>query len=302
MSERFAPPEDLSRYALLSIGAALVTISLKSVAWWVTGSVGLLADAAESLVNLVAAIFAFYALKISIRPPDKDHPFGHSKAEYFSAQLEGVMIFVAAVVIIQQAINRIMNPIPIENIGIGVAISAVAGVINGVVALILIRAGKRYRSLALQADGHHLMTDVVTSIAVIIGVVVVAITKQPILDPIIALALGVNIIFTGIQLIRKSVNGLMDIAMPEEEVAQVESILDSFRNSDIDFHAVRTRESGNRRFLAMHVLVPGAWSVKRGHDFTEDVVETLMADFPDLRITAHLEPREDPRSYEDMDI
>lgn len=302
MSERFAPPEDLSRYALLSIGAALVTISLKSVAWWVTGSVGLLADAAESLVNLVAAVFAFYALKISIRPPDKDHPFGHSKAEYFSAQLEGVMIFVAAVVIIQQAINRIMNPIPIENIGIGVAISAVAGVINGVVALILIRAGKRYRSLALQADGHHLMTDVVTSIAVIIGVVVVAITKQPILDPIIALALGVNIIFTGIQLIRKSVNGLMDIAMPEEEVAQVESILDSFRNSDIDFHAVRTRESGNRRFLAMHVLVPGAWSVKRGHDFTEDVVETLMADFPDLRITAHLEPREDPRSYEDMDI
>lgn len=302
MPERFAPPKDLSRYALLSIGAALVTIFLKSFAWWLTGSVGLLADAAESLVNLVAAVFAFYALKISIRPPDKGHPFGHSKAEYFSAQLEGVLIFIAAVIIIQQAIDRILNPVPIENIGFGVAISVVAGVINAVVAVILIRAGKRHRSLALQADGHHLMTDVVTSVAVVIGVIVVAVTKQPIFDPIIALGLGVNIIFTGIQLIRRSVNGLMDISLPEDEIAQIESILDGFRSADIDFHAIRTRESGNRRFLAMHVLVPGSWSVKRGHDFTEDIVETLMVDFPDLRVTAHLEPREDPRSYEDMDI
>lgn len=300
---RYAAPVDLSKFAWLSIAAAVVTIVLKSGAAWLTGSVGLLSDALESVVNLVAAIFALVALKVSIKPPDSNHPFGHSKAEYFSAAFEGIMIFVAAVVIIYSAVERILNPRMPEQLGVGLLISVVASLINGGVGFLLIRAGKQRRSATLSADGRHLMTDVVTSVAVIIGVGLVALTNLQVLDPIVAILAGINILWTGWRLIRSSSEGLMDIALPPEDEAKIEGVLDRFRaDGEIDFHAVRTRESGNRRFMEMHVLVPDEWSVKRAHDLAEDVIDELVKVEPDLRVSAHLEPKSDPRSYEDIDI
>ncbi len=299
---RYAPPVDLSRFALLSIAAALITMALKVVAAWLTGSVGLLSDAAESLVNLVAAVVAFIVLKIAIRPPDANHPFGHSKAEYFSAAVEGGMIFVAAAAIIVSAVDRLIHPMMPESLGVGLAISTVAALINGGVGWVLLRQGRRMRSATLVADGKHLLTDVVTSAAVLVGVGLVALTGVERLDPIVALVAGVNIVWTGFALIRNSVNGLMDVALPDDVIDRIEAVLDRYRSGEVEFHALRAREAGNRRFLNVHVLVPGSWSVKRGHDLTEDLIDALVEEVPDLRVSAHLEPREDPRSYEDIDI
>lgn len=302
-NQRYSAPTDLSRFAWLSIAVAAVTILLKTGAAWLTGSVGLLSDALESGVNLAAAVVALVALKVSIKPPDSNHPFGHSKAEYFSAQFEGIMVFVAAVLIIYTAIERLITPQMPEQLGIGLVISAVAALLNGAVGLVLIRSGKRQRSATLLADGRHLMTDVVTSGAVILGVGLVAATKIRLLDPIVAILAGINILWTGWRLIRSSSEGLMDIALPPEDEAKIHAVLDQFRSGGaIDFHAIRTRESGNRRFMEMHVLVPDDWSVKRAHDLAEDVIDELVKVEPDLRVSAHLEPRSDPRSYEDIDI
>lgn len=301
-SPRYAPPPDLSKYAILSIAAAVVTIILKGGAAWLTGSVGLLSDAAESLVNLVAAIVAFVALKVSIKPADDNHPYGHSKAEYFSAVIEGVMIFVAAAFIIATSVERLINPRPLERLGLGLMISVVAAIINGVVGYLLLRKGRETRSATLLADGKHLLTNVVTSAAVLLGVALVAITQQPRLDPIVALLAGLNILWTGIALIRDSVNGLMDIALPEETNEKLEAVLDRFRQPGaIEFHAFRTRRAGSRQFMDVHVLVPGTWSVYRGHDLTEDVIDALVEVVPDIRVSAHLEPIDDPRSYADED-
>ncbi len=299
---RYAAPEDLSRYAWLAIGTAVATIGLKVGAWWLTDSVGLLSDAAESLVNLVAAILALYTLTVSVRPPDDDHPYGHSKAEYFSAAAEGLMIFIAAVIIIVKAVERLITPAPIENVGLGLLISSSAALLNGLVAMLLIRKGRQHRSAVLVADGRHLMTDLITSIGVIVGVGLVVLTGEPRMDPIVALVAGANITYTGVKLLRSSVDGLMDVALPADVHAEIDDVLDGFRSDDVDFHALRTRESGNRRFMSFHVLVPGDWSVKEGHDFTEDVIDALVAKIPDLRVTAHLEPKDDPRSYDDLDI
>lgn len=297
---RYAPPVDLSKWAWLSIAAAILTISLKAGAAWLTGSVGLLSDAAESVVNLVAAIVALIALKVAIRPPDDDHPFGHSKAEYFSAAVEGVMIFVAAAFIIATSIDRIIHPKLPEQLGLGLAISVGASLINGGVALLLLKQGRKHGSATLIADGKHLMTDVVTSAAVLIGVALVAITRQPMLDPIVALLAGANILWTGFSLIRGSVAGLMDIALPADTSRKLFKVLDRFREpGKIQFHAVRTRQAGNRQFMEFHMLVPGAWSVQRGHDLVEDVIDALIAEVPEVRVSAHLEPIEDPKSYAD---
>ena len=297
---RYSAPEDLSRYAWLSIAAALVTIGLKASAAWLTGSVGLLSDAAESLVNLVAAVVALIALKVSIKPPDESHPFGHSKAEYFSAAVEGIMIFVAAAFIIAASVDRLINPRFPEQLGLGLLISVVASAINGGVAVVLLRAAKRNHSTTLEADGKHLMTDVITSAAVLLGVALVAITHAPRLDPVVALVAGVNILLTGFSLVRSSVSGLMDSAMPSEKHDLLVSVLDGFRRDGmIDFNAIRTRVAGQREFLSFHILVPGVWSVKRGHDFTEKVIDALVKAVPEVRVDAHLEPIEDPKSYED---
>ncbi len=301
-STRHPQPEDLTRYAWLSIAAALVTITLKGSAWLLTGSVGLLSDAAESLVNLVAAVVALMALRVAIRPPDHNHHFGHSKAEYFSAAVEGLMIFVAAAVILVSSVERFLNPQPLENLGAGLAISVLAAAINGVVAWVLIRAGRTHRSIVLTADGKHLLTDVWTSVGVVVGVGLVWATGWDRLDPVVAFAVGINILVTGWGLIRSSTAGLMDVSLPAEDNARIQGILDGWTSQDVQFHAVRTREAGHRRFMEMHLLVPGDWSVKRGHDLSEDVIDSLMADFPDLRVSCHLEPIEDPRSYEDMGV
>ncbi|BDA64565.1 cation diffusion facilitator family transporter [Actinomyces capricornis] len=298
---RYTPPKDLSAYAWLSIAAALGTIALKGLAAWLTGSVGLLSDAAESLVNLVAAVVALIVLKISIRPADADHQFGHSKAEYFSAVIEGVMIFVAAAFIIISSIERLLNPVMPEQLGVGLVISVIASLLNGAVAWVLYRKGRQERSLTLIADAKHLATDIVTSAAVLVGVGLVAVFDSPILDAIVALGAGLNIMWTGFKLIRESVAGLMDAAPSAEALRTVEEVLERRRRPGvIDFHAVRLREAGARRFMDLHVLVPAAWSVKQGHDFTEEVIDELVAADASLRISAHLEPIEDPRSYEDV--
>ncbi len=295
-------PVDLSRFGWLAVAAALATIALKTGAWWVTGSVGLLSDAAESVVNLVAAIVALVALKVAAIPADKNHNFGHSKAEYFSAAVEGVMIFVAAAVIIVFAIQRFLAPRDLTEVGAGLAISLVAAAINGVVAWVLIRAGRRYRSITLRADGQHLMTDLWTSVGVVVGVALVALTGWNWLDPVVAMAVGINIIVTGYRIIRESLDGLMDVSLPKEDNARIREILAGHSHEGMDFHAVRTRESGARQFMEMHMLVPGSWTVQQGHDAMEDLIEEINAEFPDLRITGHLEPIEDPRSYEDMHL
>ncbi len=299
-TSRFAPPQDLSRFAWLSILTSLVIIAMKTVAWLVTGSVSLLSDAAESLVNVAAAVVALIALKVAIRPPDSNHHFGHSKAEYFSAMSEGTMIFLAAGIILYSSVERFFNPRPLGHLGIGIGISILAGVLNCVVAVILIRAGRQHRSSTLVADGKHLMTDVITSVAVLIGVVLVWVTGIERLDPIVAFIAGLNILWTGAKLLKESSEGLMDIALPAEDVASLHAILDRFVTDQVIYHAVRTRESGNRRFLEFHLLMPGEWSVQVSHDLVEKITAALTDEYPDLRVLCHVEPIEDPASYEDI--
>ena len=291
----------LQRFAWLSIAAALATIVLKTGAWWMTGSVGLLSDAAESTVNLVAAIGALFALRIAARPADETHHYGHTKAEFFSAAAEGTMIFVAAAFIIWSAIQRIIEPQPLENVGIGLGISVLASVVNGLVAMVLLRAGRQHRSVTLVADGKHLLTDVWTSAGVVAGVGLVALTGIDRLDPIVALLVGLNISWTGRRLMQESAHGLMDAALPEEENIRVSQILARFATDEVAFHGLRTRASGHRAFADVHVLVPGTWTVARGHDLVEDIEAALAHEVPDLTLSTHVEPSEDPRSYDDFE-
>ena len=289
---------NLTKFAWLSIAAALVTIGLKSGAYLLTGSVGLLSDAAESLVNLVAAVVALVALTVAARPADDQHHFGHTKAEYFSAVVEGVMIFVAAVFIIISAVQRFLHPVELQNVGVGLAISVLASVVNGGVAFVLLRAGRAHRSVTLIADGKHLLTDVWTSVGVVVGVLLVALTGVLRLDPVIALLVGLNIIWTGWHLIAGSLSGLMDRALDPETQRIVDETLAEFAGDEVHFHAVRSREAGHRRFVTMHVLVPGTWSVARGHDLVEQVEQRLRERIEHLEVATHLEPIEDPRAYE----
>lgn len=306
---RHADPVDLSKFAWLSIATAVVAIALKLAAWWMTQSVGLLSDAAETVVNLVAAVVALIALKVSIKGPDRSHNFGHTKAEYFSAAIEGSLIFVAAIVIIYEAAQRLLHPRPVENLGIGLLISVVASILNGAVAFVLLRAGARHRSLTLQADGKHLVADVYTSAGVIVGVALVGITRLLgwdcwWLDPLVAIVVGLNIIRTGYNLLRESSAGLMDASMTREENEELAQVLHDIvlaeGTDDVAFHALRTRVSGRRRFAEVHVLVPGEWSVQRGHDLCERVEDTVHGRFDDLSLICHLEPIEDPVSYADI--
>ncbi len=293
-----APAKDLSRWALLSIATALATIALKTAAWQITGSVGLLSDALESLVNLVAAIVAFIALRIAARPPDDDHNFGHAKSEFFSAVIEGAMIAIAAVLIIYTAVERLINPRELESVGIGLLISVIASVLNGVVAFLLIRAGRQHRSITLEADGKHLLTDVWTTVGVIAGVALVAWTGWLPLDSIVAIGVAVNILVVGYRLIARSAQGLMDVAVSDADRAEIDAVLAEFRAEGIAFHDIRTRDSGRVRFLQLHMLVPGDWTVQHGHDVVEQVESALHRRISDLVVVVHLEPIEDPRAYE----
>ena len=287
----------LIRFVLLSLGAAVLTIFLKLIAADITGSVGLLSDAMESGVNLVAAIVALWALRLAARPPDTVHQFGHGKAEYISAAVEGGMVFVAATLIVVTSIRRLIDPEPLESAGLGLAVSALASGVNLAVGLALLHAGRRHRSITLEADGKHLLTDVVTSAGVLVGVALVAIFDLELLDPIVALLVGINILFTGYQLLRRSISGMLDAALSREDVAEIEALLDRYRAEGVDFHALRTRESGRQRFVYVHLLVPDDWSVKHGHDTAERFEADLTALLPGVVTFAHVEPRDDPASY-----
>ncbi len=292
----------LTRYAWLSISAAVATIALKSSAFLLTGSVGLLADALESTANLLAAIVALIVLSIAAQPPDEEHVYGHSKAEYFSSGVEGTLIFIAALTIGISAFVRFLNPQPIEQIGIGLVISIVAAMLNLVVARILLRAGRQYRSVTLQADAQHLMTDVWTTVGVLIGVIAVALTGWNRLDPIIALAVAVLILISGIRLMRISVSGLLDAVLPQEEVTQITEILERHSKDGVQYHALRTRQSGAQRFMEVHIQVPGNWSVQEGHSLLEEIDRDVRKVLRPIAVSTHIEPLEDPRSWEDIAI
>jgi cation diffusion facilitator family transporter len=265
-----------------------------------TGSVGLLSDAAESVVNLVAAIIVLGALKIAARPADEDHHYGHGKVEYFSAMIEGIMIFVASAIILYTSVQRFLHPKPLESVGIGLVIILVATAVNLFVGLLLVRVGKQHRSITLEADGKHLLTDVWTSVGVVIGVAIVWLTGWERLDPVIAFIVGLNIVWTGSQLMLRSTRGLMDKALPKQDTDLIMGVLGQFTSSEVSFHGLLTRESGHHRFISMHVLVPGEWSVQRAHDLVEEVETAIEIALPDAEVMTHVEPAEDERSYDDV--
>ena len=290
------------RYALLSIFAAVVTIGLKFGAYLLTGSVGLFSDAAESVVNLVAAVAVLWALTLAARPPDEEHAFGHNKAEYFSSGLESALIVIAAVWIGVTAWGRLLDPQPLENVGIGLSIALFAAAINGGAGLTILRASRRLRSITLRADAHHLFTDVLTSVGVVFGVFMAQLTGWLVLDPIIALLVAANILWTGVRLLRDTANGLLDRALPAADQEKISEILSHYERKGIQFHAVRTRVAGQRRFVSAHVLVPGRWSVQRGHDLMEQIEKDLGKSLSGSTFFMHLEPSEDPASFEDQGL
>ena len=290
------------KFALLSIAAAVATIALKTLAWWLTGSVGLLSDALEATVNLAGAAVTLVMLTIAALPPDDEHAFGYSKAEYFASGLEGTLILIAALLIGYTAIERLIAPQPLEHVGVGLAVSAGASVINFLVARRLFTASRQYRSVALEADAQHLMTDVWTSAGVIVGVAGVVLTGWQRLDPLIALAVAVHIVWTGIQLMRRSAQGLLDHALSPEHLQELEKVLDRYRERGMDFHAVRTRQAGARAFVTLHVLVPANWTVAQGHDMAHKVEGSIRAVLPEAAVLTHVEPIGHPESYRDIGL
>lgn len=292
----------LTSYAWLSIAAAVVTIALKTIAYLLTGSVGLLSDALESLVNLATAIMALAMLTVAARPADADHTYGHSKAEYFSSALEGMLILVAAGTIAWAAASRLLAPQPIEQVGLGLAISTAASLINLGVAQVLLRASKRNRSITLEGNARHLMTDVWTSGGVLLGVGLVWLTGRQWLDPAIALIMAANIVWSGVQLVRRSALGLMDTALPEEDLAEVRTVLEAYAERGMQYHALRSRQAGARRFVSLHLLMPDSWTIQQGHRVAEEVEGAIRQRLIYTTVFTHLEPRDDPASWEDLTL
>lgn len=293
----------LKNFIYLSICAAIATILLKFYAYYLTGSMGLFSDALESFVNLFAAIVALIMLNLAEQPADKKHAYGHSKAEYFSSAIEGGLIVVAAMSIIWSAVPRLINPRPIDNVGIGLLVSLCASLINLTVAIILIKNGKKHNSMLLEADGKHLLTDVWTSAGVIVAIIIVKATGLLILDPIIAILVALNIVLTGVNLLKRSASGLLDSAIPEEEIQKIKEYLNTLKSDKIDFHSLKTRQAGQRKFISLHVLVPNEWTVKKGHDFCDEIEIHLSTMFSaPTTVDTHLEPIDDPLSMYDIGI
>ncbi|HNS03661.1 MAG TPA: cation diffusion facilitator family transporter [Anaerolineae bacterium] len=286
------------RVALLSVSAAIVTLLLKFGAYALTGSVGLLSDAIESFVNLAAALIAFTAISIAHRPPDDNHAYGHDKAEYFSSGAEGALILIAAGVIIVSAANRLLHPAPLDNLGIGSVIALAASAINFGVSRILLRVAHQEDSIALEADAQHLMTDVWTSIGVVAGILVAGVTGWQMLDPLIAIAVGLNIVWMGVQLLRRSTAGLMDVALPGAEVAVIQAAISGVVGPDVPYHALRTRKSGSRRFIDFHLLLPGKTTVQTSHDLISQIEAAIEQELPKTYVTIHVEPSEDAASWD----
>jgi cation diffusion facilitator family transporter len=291
--------DGLTRYAWLSIATAIAIIILKVAAYRLTGSIGFLSDALESAANIVAAIITLVALVVAAKPPDREHAYGHTKAEYLSSGAEGVLILTAAVFIAIQAVQRLLNPEPLEQVGLGLLISAVAAAANFAVARVLLRAGSRHRSTALTADAHHLLTDVWTTAGVIVGVALVGLTGWLWLDPVIGLIVALQIVMTGVKLVREAIDGLMDRGLPAEELGQVQAILERHCVEGVTYHALRTREAGSQRFVSVHIQVPGRWSVQEGHELLEAIEQDIRQALAPVSVFTHLEPVEDPASLED---
>ena len=289
-------------YAALSTAAAIITIALKSAAYLVTGSVSLFSDAAESLVNLIAAIVGLWALSLAARPPDEEHAYGHYKAEYFSSGVEGALILLAAFSIGQTAWSRMLDPRPLERVALGLIAAIAAAVVNGAVAVVLLRAGRRLRSITLRANAHHLLTDVWTTVGVVAAVFCVQLTGWLVLDPLIALLVAANIVWTGVRLLRETGEGLLDTAIPTADQQVIADILSRFEDRGVVFHALRTRASGRRRFISLHVLVPGHWTVREGHDLCEEIELTITGALPETWVITHLEPFEDPVAWQDQGL
>lgn len=282
----------VNRYMLLSLATALATMAIKGVAALITGSVGLLSDALESLVNLTAAVVALIALRVAERPADHNHDFGHGKAEYLSAGVEGGMVFLAAAAIVFTSVQRLIDPIPLERTGLGLALSSVAALMNLGVGLALIRGGRRHRSVVLEADGKHLLTDVWTTAGVLVGVMLVALFDLEIIDPIVALLVGVNILWMGYSLLRRSVVGLLDAALPPEAVQRVRAVTERYRVSEsVEFDSIRTRESGQHRFVYLTVLVPEDWTVARVHGLSERIQADIERELPGGMTFVQVAPR-----------
>ncbi len=292
----------LTRFAWLSIGAALATMGLKALAYLLTGSIGLLSDAMESLVNLAGAVMALSMLAVAARPADEDHPHGHGKAEYFSAGVEGTLILVAAASIAYAAVQRLRHPQPLEQIGLGLGVSVLASLVNLGVALVLLRAAKQHRSATLDANAHHLLTDVWTSAGVLAGVALVALTGWLRLDPLVAIAVALNIVWTGGRIVRDSVYGLMDAALPPAEQEVLRQLLEPYEREGVEYHALRTRQSGAQRFVSLHVLVPPEWTVQQGHDLVERIEADIRRALPPVSVLTHLEPLGDPAAMADIEL
>ena len=298
MQSNVSTPEEtvstkfLMKFVMLSVVTAVLTVAIKASAAWITGSVGFLSDALESIVNLVAALVALWALAVSGKPADHNHDFGHGKAEYMSSLVEGALIFVAAAGIIVSAINRFVHPQPLEEIGIGLLLSVLATVLNLVVGLVLIRQGRKHRSITLEADGHHLMTDVWTTVGVIIGIgLLLLFPTQLWIDPLVALVVGLNILWTGARLVRRSAVGLLDAALPADEVAAIRAAMDGVIGDDrVTVSDLRTRESGRQRFIQATVVVPGHWTVGRSHDLADDIEAAVDRALPECQTVVHIEP------------
>jgi cation diffusion facilitator family transporter len=296
------PAKNLRGPILLSLGASVLTLALKFTAYWLTGSIGLLSDAAETLVNVVASLVAYFSLMYSAQPVDREHTYGHEKIEFFSSGLEGVLILVASAAIAWHAVEHLLNPPVLESLGWGIAATALATVMNLVVALHLLRVGRAHQSIVLEADGHHLMTDVWLSVAVMAGISLVWATGIHIFDPICAVLVVGNISWTGWELVRRSFNGLMDRALPPEEQTRLRDVIQARLTSGMTYHAVRTRQAGARRFIDFHLLVPGAMSVKEAHDTVERIEEAVKELFPDIEVSIHIEPIEDRAAWEDSEL
>jgi cation diffusion facilitator family transporter len=296
------PKNPLTRTALLAVVAAVATIALKSAAYLVTGSVSLLSDAVESSANLLAAMTALFAVWYAARPIDRNHNYGHEKVEFFASGLEGTLILIAAGGIAYLAIERLLNPQPIEGYGAGVAIAIVASVINLVVARLLIKTGRSHHSIALEADGRHLMTDVVTSAGVVIGLLLVRITGIGAIDPLLAIVVAANVLWTGISLIRVSIDGLMDTALPERDVRDLRRAIQAGLEEEETYHALRTRRAGSRTFVDFHLLVPGNQSVQRAHEITHRLEAAVDGVLPGAETTVHIEPIEDPSAWADSPL
>ncbi|TWH23807.1 cation diffusion facilitator family transporter [Rhodococcus rhodochrous] len=283
------------RFMLLSVATALATMLLKASAAWITGSVGLLSDALESGVNLVAAVVGLAALRLAAKPADANHDFGHGKAEYLSAAVEGTMVFAAATVILWTSVERLISPQPVTEVGLGLVLSAGSSALNLVVGLLLIRQGRAHRSITLVADGKHLLTDVWTSAGVLVGVALVALSGWDVLDPIVAILVALNILRIGFGLVRQAVVGMLDAVLPPEDVTAVNAVLDRYREPGVvTILPPRTRESGRQRFVYLVVRVPGDWTVRAGHDLLDRIEADLGEALPGVVVFSHLEPDRAP--------